>query len=97
MSIRTINCADARNVATGKRTELLKVRLTFDELVLLDTAASERQMDRSTWVRQALLHQAAREATYRPLPPLQLDPKDVAIFKMAKVRNAEAEEDKANG
>ena len=89
MPIRTINCADARNVATDKRTELLKVRLTFDELVQLDTAASARQMDRSTWVRQALLHQAAREATYRPLPPLALDPKDVAQFKNAVVRTGE--------
>ena len=72
---------------------MVKFRCTTEEIDQIDTAAAGRRMDRSGWLRHASKLQAARELSYRPPPPLQLDPRDVAIFNQAKVRNAEIEEE----
>ena len=87
MSNRTVDNVCAPAVATPKRRNLLKVRVTFGELDQIDLAASARQMDRSSWVRHACKMQSAREAIYRH-PPLQLDPRDVAAARQARFKDA---------
>ena len=90
MSNRNHNSACAQVVATKKhnRTKLIKFRVTADEIDMIDTAAAGRQMDRSGWLRHASKLQAARELSYRPPPPLQLDPRDVAAARQATITDA---------
>jgi hypothetical protein len=64
----------------GNRDRVIKVRLTFDELVRIDIASGYQRMERSTWARRALLLQADREASYAPPPPVTLCPRDKAVM-----------------
>lgn len=64
----------------GKRDQVIKVRVTVDEIIRLEMAAYAQKMERATWARRALLLQADREASYAPPPPVTLCPRDKAVM-----------------
>ena len=49
------------------------IRADGAEVARWDAAAARLELSRSAWIRRALRLQADREATYKPLPPLELE------------------------
>jgi len=63
--------AQSDDVAT--RTETIKLRLTAEDLTLIDSAAAHVNLSRSAWVRMVARQAAYRHLAFRELPPLVLD------------------------
>jgi uncharacterized protein (DUF1778 family) len=53
--------------------EIVKLRMSADDLELIDRAAAHVNLSRSAWLRMVARQAAYRHLAYRELPPLELE------------------------
>lgn len=73
--------------AQGVATTTLKVRCDEDFKRRICGHAEKMGLEMSAWVRNTLRQAIDRQAGFRPLPPLNLDPRDLAAYQTATVKD----------